>query len=328
MNINAKNLILFTGAGFTKNFGGLLGEEMWALIFNHPLVQSNKQLKDLLSSEFNYEWAYNIVLNAKNFNEEDRSIIKKVVEEAYKKLDDTVKKWNYNSDNPDALNIYGLKKLITLFSGEGQEQGFVFTLNQDIFMERQHFSWNSLAMPRLLHTPIWDFERENFVKTPDEENLDFIQDLSTYGNLLYVKLHGSYGWLSSSGENQMVIGGEKLEYINKEPLLKWYFNIFKKVIEQDNKKIVIIGYGFNDSHINDIFVEGAEKHNLKFYIINPSSPAQFREKMQDKLRNKKFTIFWKALSGYFPHSLKDIFPHDQHQHPTVLFNNIKSAIIL
>jgi len=32
--------ILFTGAGFTKNFGGLLAKEMWSKLFNNSKVQS------------------------------------------------------------------------------------------------------------------------------------------------------------------------------------------------------------------------------------------------------------------------------------------------
>lgn len=32
--MKGNNLLLLTGAGFTKNFGGYLGEEMWAKVFN------------------------------------------------------------------------------------------------------------------------------------------------------------------------------------------------------------------------------------------------------------------------------------------------------
>jgi hypothetical protein len=37
MNIQSSENILLTGAGFTKNFGGLLASEMWAEIFNHEI---------------------------------------------------------------------------------------------------------------------------------------------------------------------------------------------------------------------------------------------------------------------------------------------------
>ena len=48
MDIKSKELILLTGAGFTKNFGGFLANEMWSKIHNHPMVQSKPKLKQLL----------------------------------------------------------------------------------------------------------------------------------------------------------------------------------------------------------------------------------------------------------------------------------------
>jgi hypothetical protein len=33
---DCSEIVLFTGAGFTKNFGGFLAKEMWSKIFNNP----------------------------------------------------------------------------------------------------------------------------------------------------------------------------------------------------------------------------------------------------------------------------------------------------
>jgi len=324
MNFKSNNLILLTGAGFTKNFGGFLGSEMWSLIYNHPLIQNHQKIKDLLLAELNYEYAYNIVLDSKFYNEEERNTIKQVVEDAYRKLDDSIKKWNFNDSNPNSLNIYGLRKFLSFFNGSGQEKGFVFTLNQDILMERQ-FNCMSLGMLPISKIPFLNFEKEHFQRTPDASNIK--KDISSCGNRIFIKLHGSYGWLSSNGENQMVIGGDKMKskHINKEPLLKWYFKIFKEVIEQGNKKIVIIGYGFKDNHINNLLLEGIEKYNLKLCVIDSISPLEFRTKTEKIFKEKDFITFWKTLN-YFPHTLVDIFPHDQQQHPTALFQSIKEAI--
>lgn len=325
MNIKAKDIILFTGAGFTKNFGGFLGSEMWSFISNHSLIQEHQKLKDLLFTELNYEYAYNIVLDSKLYNEEEKNAIKQAVEDAYKKLDDPIKKWNFNDRNPNSLNIYGLRKFLSFFNGSGQEKGFIFTLNQDILMERQ-FNCIPLGMLPISKTPFWDLEREHFQRTPDAG--DIKSDISSCGDRLFIKLHGSYGWLSSSGENQMVIGGDKmkLKYINKEPLLRWYFDIFEEIIGQDNKKIVIVGYSFKINYINNLLLEGVKKHNLRLYIINPTNPSEFRTRIENVFKGKDFIVFWKAIN-YFPHTLIDIFPHDQHQHPTALFQNIKEVVI-
>lgn len=328
MNINSKNQILLTGAGFTKNFGGFLGHEMWSLIFNHPLIQSNAKLKEVLIYEPNYELAYNDIINDSGSSEEEVNIIKKAVEEAYGNLDDNIKKWNFNSDNPTSLNIYGLRDLLTLFNGTGSnKQGFFFTLNQDIFMEREQFNKIPLGMSRLSHTPIWDFKKEHYKTMPDSETVDSMKDISNCGNLLYIKLHGSYGWMSSNNRSQMVIGGNKLDYINKEPLLKWYLEIFNNVINSDNKKIVIIGYGFADKHINNIILEGIKNYNLKLIIIDQKEFPKFKNEIQENMAGVDSITFFNALSGYFPYTLTDIFPHDQGQHPTAIYQNIKRAII-
>jgi len=45
MDIKTKGLILLTGAGFTKNFGGFLGSQMWDQIINDPEIQDNDNLR-------------------------------------------------------------------------------------------------------------------------------------------------------------------------------------------------------------------------------------------------------------------------------------------
>jgi hypothetical protein len=37
-------MLLLTGAGFTKTFGGYLASEMWATILNQPEVQNSPEL--------------------------------------------------------------------------------------------------------------------------------------------------------------------------------------------------------------------------------------------------------------------------------------------
>ena len=58
MNLATKNLILLTGAGFTHNFGGFLGREMWAKIFNNPLIQTRTRIRELLLEDFDFESVY------------------------------------------------------------------------------------------------------------------------------------------------------------------------------------------------------------------------------------------------------------------------------
>ncbi len=136
----SKNLILLTGAGFTKNFNGFLGKEMWSKIFNSSAIQSTPNIANLLRENFDYEDVYSRVLRGNGFSDSEKQTMQQVVEAVYKKLDDATRNWIFNNDNPTAFNIYGLNgDLMNLFQpANGQKRGFHFTLNQDLFMEREY----------------------------------------------------------------------------------------------------------------------------------------------------------------------------------------------
>lgn len=324
----AKNIILLTGAGFTYNFGGFLAREMWAKIFNNPLVQSNLEVRGLLLNDFDFESVYFTVLNGSRYDESSKTAIKQAVESAYKDLDDTVKNWVFNHDNPTALNTYGLGELLSFISQRGSDKGWFFTLNQDLFMERK----NGYRSPGAsFGQPFVDKEEGGGVKTlslPQENEIEKVKTL--LNNASYIKLHGSYGWISSRGGNQMVIGKNKVDSINQEPLLKFYFDLFKELIYEGNKKLLVIGYGFGDEHINDILLKGVQEHSLSLYVINPSDPESFKNKLEGKPAHfgsyevSKYFKIWNGVKGYFPYSLRQIFPPDQSQ--TTMFKEIKKAL--
>lgn len=113
IEFESKNLILLTGAGFTKNFGGFLGSEMWAQIFNDAEIQGSNNLRDLLQKDYDFESIYSSVLNS-SLPDEDKSIMKRVVERSYRNLDDAIKGWVFNDSSPYPVNWYGWGKLVNL----------------------------------------------------------------------------------------------------------------------------------------------------------------------------------------------------------------------
>ena len=81
-----KRIILLTGAGFTANFGGLLAEEIWSIIFNQKEIQNCEGIRSLLTGRFNYEEIYQGILNNDSFDNNnnsfdihDKNIIKNAV---------------------------------------------------------------------------------------------------------------------------------------------------------------------------------------------------------------------------------------------------------
>ncbi len=311
----SKNILL-TGAGFTKNFGGLLASEMWSKIFNHEQVQSMTRLKDLLIDDFDYESIYYKVING-SYEDDERDAISVAIFQAYKTLDDIVRQWFFDSNSPYPVNIYEVNKMIERFAGNQNQLGFFFTLNQDLFIER-HFNTitKSLSQPCIKKIP--DVHKTNiglpidnsdYVVLPSKEEVEKNFPTQFYKNTLhYIKLHGSYGWTSSDGTNKLVIGKNKEDQIAREPLLSSYFELFKRVLLTKERKLFIIGYGFLDEHINEVIADAVLQFNLKYYVLSPKDQSSFIRGVKNLKRGEGLL---KGLSGYFPYTLLETFPSNQ-----------------
>lgn len=77
------------------------------------------------------------------------------------------------------------------------------------------------------------------------------------------------------GRKVMVLGGDKLTQICSEPLLKWYYQTFKQVLCCQNRRLLVIGYGFGDPHINEVILKAVREHGLRLYIVSPHEPEDF-----------------------------------------------------
>lgn len=308
--------ILFTGAGFTKNFGGLLAKEIWSKIFNHDKVQNQPQLKSLLMEDYDYESIYYKVIGG-DYEKDEKDAIEIAVFETYQILDDIVREWISTNNSPYPVNIYEVNKLIERFAGEKHQLGFFFTLNQDLFIERHFNSHNtSLIHPGVSRIPDnhkiimkYPLENQDYALLPTKDRMEDIAKNQLFTQTFhYIKLHGSYGWKSSDGSNRLVIGKNKEDQIAKEPILAWYFELFKEVILKDKRKLFVIGYGFSDDHINEVIADSITQHGLKIYVLSPTEQAVFIKQLNGIKHGKEILS---GLSGYFPYKLLEVFPSDQ-----------------
>lgn len=104
--------------------------------------------------------------------------------------------------------------------------------------------------------------------------------------IFYIKLHGSFGWLSANGANAYVIGRKKNTQIIAEPLLFWYINLFKEVLSVQGVKLLLIGYSFGDKHINNIIVNSVTQSGLRLFIISPLEQQEFVKQLKKKENGK------------------------------------------
>ena len=316
MNISCSQHILLTGAGFTHNFGTPLADGLWAIIFNHQKVQESEKVRSTLLKNSDFETVYHLIMEGQ-YSEEEKKAIDIAIFDGYLDIDAIIRDFKFHAGAPYQVNIYKVQKMIDAFTGNRKEPGFIFTLNQDLFFERKYFNGERPTLPGINSNSKWFssifnetiLDQDQIHGLPTSNEIETKSEIFLSNAKLYLlKLHGSCNWTSSIKQRQMVIGRAKVAQIKVEPLLSWYFEIFRAVLFQPNRKLLTIGYGFGDEHINSILKEGVLKYGLKIYIISPSPPSKLQNKL---MNNKSGKEIWRGLGGYYPYNFTEMFPADQ-----------------
>lgn len=330
VNYEINKFVLLTGAGFTRDFGGFLANEMWSWIFNNLKVGKYPKLSNLLKNDFDYESIYYKVIEDSEFNDDEKKAITDAIYYAYKKLDDKIKDYRPLGER-QPIEINGVSEFIKKFSdfptitGNNNTKVFLFTPNQDLLVER-YFSSLGLVTPYVNQPTIEIYQNKEYNESTCSRTLPATDtDLGKTNSLssskfFYVKLHGSWNWYSSDGKKKLVIGRNKVNQINDEPVLKRYFEIFKEALSKGSIKLFVIGYGFGDEHINKVIADSVHNNNTKLYVLNPSEPEKFKNDLHsDKIPHGE--ILWNGLEGYYPHSLSQVFPGKE----TVEYQQIRDS---
>lgn len=135
-------------------------------------------------------------------------------------------------------------------------------------------------------------------------------------NFVYVKLHGSYGWVSHTGSDVMIIRHAKSELLKREPLLCWYLSLFEDVINEPNRKLVVIGYGFRDAHINELLWQAVHGSSLRLHVVSPKEPKEFKDvinalKQKVTINGRQShtlgEVLWSGVGGYYKGQVTDFY---------------------
>jgi len=202
------------------------------------------------------------------------------------------------------------------------ELGFIFTLNQDLFLER-HFSTDlcDISIPGLRRDDWFQahysrpFEIEPAVDLLKNDKVEELKSRFWSGKgsrLVYLKLHGSVGWRAADGSELLIVGTTKSSAIEKEPLLRWYSCLFKEVLHAGDRNLLVIGYGFRDPHINAVIADGIKEHKLHLYIVTPQSPDKFYNQLVPRHAAVTRPIdhrdqeIWNGLAGYYIRSVDQL----------------------
>lgn len=305
--------VLLTGAGWSRNWGGQLANEVWSSLVGHPRIRANTGLRDLLLDETTFEVALGKT-HVAPFTAADRAEIEQAVLDTFVAMDREIAR----PDHDPWINIYKVQELLFRFFGqrnEGNSSGYLFTLNQDLFFERHLYNEHVAGapggvLPGLVPSPGQRWFGTNIGAYDPTFTMQPVVDPRAQGRLAnqmnVIKLHGSFNWRSPDGGNVMVVGTEKTAKIASMPLLSWYADIFRAVINAGDVRLMIAGYGFADEHINAAIAEAVEHHGLSVFIWNTTSDVKGLV-----LSSPHGARIWKGLISTATRPLIEVFPSNQ-----------------
>lgn len=316
MDIGNPNVhVLLAGAGFSFPFGGRLAKEVRSGLLRRTQVEAEPELRRRLIENPSFEEVLASV--RKELSDREISALEAALMEVFVSMDRDIAEHHH----PDGkVNVYGFQKFLSQFAVKDHTSAdcaFLFTLNQDLMVERQWYNFSNGAFypTRPGIVPSMRFAQEGhqwfstLVPRYDPSFLEAVPEspileFRRYAN--YVKLHGAFNWRRSDGTNAMVVGTQKTQQIEEVPLLKMYFGAFKQVLSRANVKLMVAGYSFCDEHVNDVVADAVESSGLKVHIWDP-----FAWDIMDRLGTHARWKLIRNAATIWERKMHQVFPGDQ-----------------
>ncbi len=281
--------LLLLGAGFSRNWGGWLANEVFEYLLGTPEVLADDGLRRHL-------WKHRLGGFEDAINELQRAILAP----AALRSEEGSSYWAANNKIPLRDHLVKLQSAVSrmfadmnkaitkefeLHAGSRRSMGAflakfdgIFTLNQDLLLERLYVRtlepgsagrWKGACLPGMRQGDRMPEARDELHFWSDynwhpRPKAEF--EVASEMQPIY-KLHGSTNWFTGGGDPMMIIGGEKTRAISQFEVLRWYAEEFERLLS-DGARLMVIGYGFRDKHINDAISRAAEK-GLKLVVVDP-----------------------------------------------------------
>lgn len=308
--------ILFLGAGFSRNWGGWLGSEVFEYLLGSPEVMADGDLQGRL-------WKH-----------KDRGGFEATLEELQIEANRTGDRRPLERLETAILQMFaemdaGFRNQrgrifeFEFVRGETLVRNFlanfdaIYTLNQDLLLERQYLTeghclinprrWSGWVIPGMqpLPDPARPFTGEREVPNyKPSGTFQLPENMQPY-----FKLHGSANWRDENGRLVIALGGGKPGTIHASAVLREYFAQFKADLTSGDTRLMVVGYGFADEHVNAVLLEAANNHNLKMFIVDPLGVEACQENRTAMVRGPN--RFQGSIIGASRRTLRDILGSDQ-----------------
>jgi len=150
------NKILLLGAGFSKNFGLPLAKEVWSLLFNEPCIQKEKIVRNLMLQNFDYESLFHSIKNGSNFVDQHRICFMEALGQVFKYFENITIQTLHDSKLVN-IDLDKTREFIQLFSGKSGGSGYIFSLNQDLFLERLFLHKKQMLVSPYVGNCLWNY---------------------------------------------------------------------------------------------------------------------------------------------------------------------------
>jgi hypothetical protein len=282
--------VLLIGAGFSKNWGGRLANEVWADVFSSPAVQRQLRLRHALLNERSFEAVMEDVLTGADYDAADRRAMVGAVVRTFERMDELYKKTIISADK--AINYATLHNVLRRFQNGA---GYLFSLNQDRLLEMLLENRISHQMPHVAPGAPHRIpsQRPNLLSNAYSISLN------------PVKLHVCHTWINENGVPVMVIGKQKDAQIAGSWLLTEYENLFEAVLSSGDVRLLAVGYSFRDSHINKIIGDAVSQHQCKVFVWDPAHPLDV---LDTTAHDAYARTILDGLIGWEPRTIADLMP--------------------
>jgi len=315
--------ILLTGAGFSRNWGGWLASEAFEYLLGRREVSRNPYLKGLLwrnQPAGGFENALAVVQTDFIRDPASNTAHLQDIQSAVTRMFADMNKGYFDDINFEFQQTRERKvaTFLTRFDA-------IFTLNQDLLIEHHYCDqdisltssgrWGSSELPgmRPIHNPgatnpnSWS-QRTWMPAPPDEFTLD-------HRCQPYFKLHGSSNWHEVHGAPMLIMGGNKIREIQLSPVLSWYHQQFEERLYQADTRLMVIGYGFRDQHINEVIMRAINDRGTEMFVIAPEGGDLARRanpthQAAIRVGTNLESTFERGLIGASRRSLREIFGGD------------------
>jgi hypothetical protein len=267
--------LLLTGAGFSRNWGGWLANEVFEYLLGCPEITADilAELWRSKSGGLDFESTlHELRTTAKKLkdrrSEDNVRTFEQMLEGMFNSMNNGFKRIEFNPAF-DSLTIGGSPDYIRRFLCHFDA---IFTLNQDCLLELKYGPENLRQLSdgrwRDLHLPGIEPLRigGSLVAAPGLFQPSGTPCQVEASRQPYFKLHGSCNWRDGNS-TVLIMGGNKGADIDRHPLLRSYKEHFFRLVCRSDTRLVIIGYSFRDEHINDILGQAAAA-GAKFFIID------------------------------------------------------------